>query len=106
MIRQHIAAFKRETISFSKTHERMIQKFTLFMVWKNFLRPQFVKPQKHNPKANTQTPAMALGLAKKKLKFYEFFHLRRTLNQIPLNREWTSYYYEKPTYVRELKKAA
>jgi hypothetical protein len=106
MIRQHVAAFKRETISFSKTHERMIQKFTLFMVWKNFFRPQFVKPQKNNQKANIQTPAMALGICKKKFEFHEFFHLKRTIKQVPLNREWDHFFHEKPTYSRVLQKAA
>jgi hypothetical protein len=106
MIRHHVAAFKRETIAFSKTHERMIQKFTLFMVWKNWFRPQFVKQQKHNPKANTQTPAMALGICSKKLEFHEFFHLKRTTQQVPLNREWNHFFHEKPTYTRVLKGAA
>jgi hypothetical protein len=106
LIRHHVAAFKRETIAFAKTHERMIQKFALYMCWKNFLRPQFVKKQKRNKKSNQQSPAMAIGIANKILKFHEFFDIKRTLKQVSLNREWESYYKEIPTYTRIRKNAA
>jgi hypothetical protein len=106
LIRHHIAAFKRETIAFSKTHERMIHKFILFMVHKNFMRPQFVKPHTRNTKANIESPAMALGLTDKILDFHEFFDIKRTLKQVPLNREWEHFYYERPTYEREKRKIA
>jgi hypothetical protein len=106
LLRQHIAAFKRETIAFSKTHERMIQRFAIFMVWKNFMRPQYVKPHKRNEKANTHSPAMALGIAHKLYAFHEFFDLKRTLSQVHLNREWQCFYREIPTYYRSLKKQA
>jgi hypothetical protein len=106
LTRQHIAAFRRETIAFSKTHSRMIQKFALFMIWKNFLKPQVVKKQKINIKSNLQSPAMAAGLVDRILSFEGFFDQKRSLKQVPLNREWKCYYHEIPTYSRELKTAA
>jgi hypothetical protein len=102
LIRQHVGAFSRETICFAKKHERMIQKFTLFMVFKNFMRTQFVKPHKRNPETNRITPAMALKLTSKPLAFHEFFSLRLTPTQVKLNREWELFYYQKPTYSRTL----
>ncbi|MEO5969078.1 MAG: hypothetical protein ABIQ95_04055 [Bdellovibrionia bacterium] len=102
LIRQHIGAFSRETICFSKTHARMVGKYTLFMVWKNFFRPQFVKPHKKKPQCNINTPAMELGLTQKPLEFYEFFDIKRSPKQIPLNREWNLFYEEKVPYARSL----
>jgi hypothetical protein len=84
----------------------MIQKFALFMVNKNFMRPQFVKPHKRNRKTNTHSPAMVLGITHKLLKFHEFFDLKRTLKQVPLNPEWNCFYREIPTYTRILKNLA
>jgi hypothetical protein len=101
LIRQHVGAFSRETICFSKRHERMIQKFTLFMVWKNFMRTQYVKPHKQNPETNKITPAMFLKLTSKPLAFFEFFDLNWTPTQVKLNREWECFYHQIPTYTRQ-----
>jgi hypothetical protein len=100
LTRQHIAAFRRETISFSKKHESMIQKYILFLGWKNYFRTQYVKSHKMDPQTNEQTPAMKLGICSKILEFHEFFDIRLTERQIPLNREWKCFYKEQPTYSR------
>lgn len=102
LIRQHVGAFSRETICFAKKHSRMVGKYALFMVWKNFFRPQFVKPHKRNPKCNVNTPAMELGLTKKPLEFHEFFDIKRTLKQVNLNREWKLFHEGKVPYLRSL----
>ncbi len=102
LIRQHMGAFSRETICFAKNHARMVGKYVLFMVWKNFFRPQFVKPHKKDPKSNHNTPAMRLGLTKRALEFYEFFDIKRTLAQIHLNREWTLFHEDQVFYPRSL----
>ena len=73
LLRQNVAAFARETISFAKKHSRMMQKYTLLICHKNYMRPKFVKPHKRDPKANIDSPAMSLGLCSKPLKFHEFF---------------------------------
>ena len=64
LIRQHVGAFSRETICFSKTAPRMIQKFALFMVWKNFFRSLFVKEHVKRPEATVRTPAMELEIGR------------------------------------------
>ncbi len=106
LIRQHIGAFSRETICFAKKHARMVGKYTLFMVWKNFFRTQFVKRHKKNPKSNHDTPAMSLGLTKTPLEFHEFFDIKKTLKQIKLNREWKLFYSDQVLYHRALAGAA
>ncbi len=88
LIRQRVAAFTRETISFSKTHAAMCKKFVLFMIHKNYLCPQFTKAQKYRPKANTQSPAEALGIESKILKFYEFFSQKRSERQVRIPEDW------------------
>ena len=106
LIRQHVGAFSRETICFSKTHESMIQKYILFSAYKNYFRPQYVKPHKRRPTANIHTPAMELGVARSPFSFSEFFNIKRSLKQVSLNPEWSSYYHETPTYKRNSIKIA
>lgn len=102
LIRQHVGAFSRETICFSKTPSRMIHKYVLFLVWKNYFRFQFVKKHKLREKAHQTTPAMDLGLAQAPLKFHEFFDLKHSLKQVPLNSDWKDFYFEKLTFPRRL----
>jgi hypothetical protein len=106
LIRQHVGAFSRETICFSKTHERMVQKFILFLGWKNYFRKTFVKPHKRNPQTNTHTPAMNLGLVTQPFEFHEFFDIRRTPAQVRLSTDWLDYYKEVPIAQRILPKSA
>jgi hypothetical protein len=101
LIRHRVCAYKRETIAFAKTPQRMILKYALFMVFKNFMSPQFVSPHKEDPECNKQSPAMRLGITSKILEFYEFFDLRRTLKQVKVNREWECFCREILTYRRQ-----
>ena len=73
LLRQNVAAFARETISFAKKHSRMLQKYALHVVYKNYMRPKFVKKHKKDPKSNSESPAMNLGVCSKILTFNEFF---------------------------------
>jgi len=92
LVRQHVKAFQRETISFSKSHGYMAQKFALFLAWKNYFRPQFTKKQKLNPASNVRTPAMALGLCPKALAFKDYFRGRYCKTQITLPAEWELFF--------------
>lgn len=76
LARQNIAAFSRETISFSKTHGRMCQKFALFMVHKNYMSSQFTKAQVRRLRAHEESPAQKLGITKKILSFADVFGRR------------------------------
>lgn len=101
-IRQNVGAFSRETICFSKTPAAMVRKYCLYMIYKNYFRPQFVKKLKRRPKAHLQTPAMVLGLTDHTMSFYEFFNWRLSPKQVDLNAEWQSFYFGRPTYDRVL----
>ena len=102
LLRQHIKAFSRETISFSKTHAAMVQKYALFMIWKNYMRAQFTKKHKVNPKSNVQSPAMAIGLEKKVLVFKELFRIRKNISQILVHAEWRNYFNSVVPNLRQL----
>jgi len=103
LTRQHIKAFARETISFSKNHSAMVQKYALFAAWKNYMRPQFTKPQKQNPTANTHTPAQRAGITTRILRFGDLFSIR-----IPVpkhhspNSDWTLFLKNQTPFPRKL----
>jgi hypothetical protein len=86
--RQHLSPFKRETISFAKNSVSMMETYVLFSVFKNYMRPQFVKKHKKNPLANIQSPAMALGLRDRIQSFRQFFRGRITAGQVKLSEDW------------------
>lgn len=73
LIRQRLAAFTRETISFSKTAGAMCQKYALFMIHKNYMRAQFTKKQKCRFEAEKKSPAERLGLFDRRLGFADIF---------------------------------
>lgn len=76
LIRQGLAPFARETISFSKTHGMMCQKFALFMVYKNYMRTQFTKKHVRRPRAHIESPAQALKITDRILTFKDIFEKR------------------------------
>ena len=90
-IRQKSAAFSRETISFAKHSIGMIEKFTLFMVFKNFLRPIFYKRHKSDPLVHKESPAQRAGIVNRLMTFKEFFKERVTVFQVALNEDWVQY---------------
>ena len=73
LIRRYVAAFSRETICFAKKPAKMLEQFVLFLCFKNYMRPCFVKKQKTDSKAHTHSPAMKLGLTENIMEFYDFF---------------------------------
>jgi hypothetical protein len=111
-IRQQLKAFARETISFSKTAGAMCQKFALFMVYKNYMTPQFTKKHVRRPEAHIRSPAQDLGLCQKILGFQDIFFRRSTREDIKsLNSDWKYFwkgeippkYKRHPRFVRRSK---
>jgi hypothetical protein len=88
LTRQKLAAYKRETIAFSKTSIAMQESFVIFTVWKNYIRTIFEKEHVRDPSVHTETPAMRVGLEKKPLRFVELFRERITLHQAGLHEDW------------------
>lgn len=89
MLRQRIACFARETISFSKTPGSMCQKYVLFMVSKNYMLPQFTKKHVRRPEAHKKSPAQLAGVSNTLLKFGDIFNeFPRQDMQQELNSDW------------------
>lgn len=100
LTRHHLTTFKRETIAFAKTSIGMIESFSLFMVWKNFMRTRFIKKQKRDPRSHLDSPAMRVGLESKVLSFFEFYEMRLFATQVSLNEDWRNYVQRKEPYDR------
>jgi len=104
LIRRKVAAFTRETICFSKKHSSMLQKYVLYMSYKNYMKPRFTKRHKKDPSSNTHSPAMKLGLCQRLLKFQDIF-----ASPIPPShvgnfpRAWTALLKDEVLFKRELK---
>lgn len=93
LIRQSMAAFARETISFSKTAGRMCQKYALFMVHKNYMSAQFTKTQVRRPRAHLQSPAQSLGLFDRLLEFSDIFsHRSQKQDCKEWNKDWQCFW--------------
>ena len=76
LIRRKVAAFTRETICFSKKPSALMEKYILYICYKNYMRPAFTKKQKRDLDANIKSPAMRLGLEGRLLNFGDLFYLR------------------------------
>lgn len=86
-IRQESAAFRRETIAFSKHSIAMLESYFLYVLYRNYMRPKFIKKSKTDPRAK-ESPAMRVGLTKKILSFDELFHCRVLPTHVKLNEDW------------------
>jgi len=89
LIRKHMGAFMRETISFSKSHQAMCQKYALYMVYKNYMIAQFTKFHVRRPLAHKISPAQAVGYTDRLLKFEDLFEKRAHPSRLAcLNEDW------------------
>jgi hypothetical protein len=101
LTRQYIKAFARETISFSKKPSAMVQKYALFCIWKNYMRPQFTKAHKEDPGSNLITPAQSAGITQRKLTFGDFFQSRITDSKMKTqNPDWNLFIQDQVPYPR------
>lgn len=85
--RHNLAAFKRETIAFSKHEIAMLDSFTLYSTYRNYMRPKFWGTHRSDPESAKKSPAMELGITKKILSFDEFFRDRVLPSQVTLNED-------------------
>jgi IS1 family transposase len=98
--RHHLSDFKRETIAFAKTSISMVESFLLLAAYKNYMRTCFLKPNKVDPLASQQSPAMRVGVSKKVLSFRDFFSTRITKHQLKLNEDWLLFFERKDPFSR------
>jgi hypothetical protein len=86
--RHNLAAFKRETIAFSKHSIAMLENFTLYLCHRNYMRPKFWGTHRSDPLCSKRSPAMEINLTKKILAFNDFFDQRVCQSQVKLNEDW------------------
>jgi len=91
-VRHNLAAYKRETIAFSKHTIAMLESFVLYTTFRNFMRPKFWGTHRSDPKCSVTSPAMELGLANKILTFEDFFKTKTAVTQVTLNEDWMALY--------------
>jgi hypothetical protein len=91
-IRQESAAFRRETIAFSKHSIAMQESYFLYVLYRNYMRPKFIKKSKTDPKAK-ESPAMRVGLTNRILTFPGFFDCRVLPTHVKLNEDWLNLYH-------------
>ncbi len=84
--RHNLAAFKRETIAFSKTSVAMQESFALYMVYRNYMRPKFWGTHRSDPECSRRSPGMEVGASDRIETFQEYFSRWRP--QVKLNEDW------------------
>jgi transposase-like protein len=85
LLRQNSSNHKRETISFSKSHQAVIERAAVLLAWTNFGK---AVSENHDP----ATPAMKLGLCATPLSPKALLERRRFPSLIELPEPWKAYY--------------
>jgi hypothetical protein len=88
LIRHCSANHKRETIAFSKRRQSAIERLSLLLVWRNYIKPF----SERRPPA---TPAMRLGVCPRPLKPSEVLSERLFPSRIELPLVWAGYYFRR-----------
>jgi hypothetical protein len=91
-IRQENSAFRRETIAFSKHSIAMQESYFLTVLYRNYMRPKFIKKSKTDPRSR-ESPAMRVGVTDKILTFQELFSYRVLPTHVELNEDWKNLYH-------------
>jgi transposase-like protein len=105
-IRQENAAFRRETIAFSKNSVAMLESYFLYILYRNYMRPKFLRKKKRDPLSKL-SPAQRLGLTTKILSFRELFGQRVLPTHVRLNEDWKNLYHRRdPLSRRPIQSAA
>lgn len=88
MIYRHfLSSQKRETIAFQKHEAALLEKVQLVKIYRNFMRPKFVKKCSHDQHAHEWSPAMYVGVSEKVLSFRDIFGVRKLPGQVKLDQK-------------------
>ena len=91
LYRHFFSSQQRETISFQKHEAALLEKIQLMKIYRNFMRPKFVRKNFYDPHAHIWSPAMYVGVAKKVLDFGDVFGVRKMKTQIKLDEKEESF---------------
>jgi len=89
--RHNLAAFKRETIAFSKHSIAMVDSFILYFTYRNYMRPKFWGTHRSDPFSSKKSPAMELKITRKILNFKDFFKERVPKTHVNVNQDWKNF---------------
>ncbi len=85
LLRHGGADHKRETIAFPKRRQMAVWRIWVMLVWRNYLK--WVSERKHE-----DTPAMRLGIFKRKLRVKDILKRRLFATRSTLPKRWKRYY--------------
>ena len=88
LIRHGGANHKRETIAFARRRQMAIWRLWLMLVWRNYMK--WVSERRQS-----ETPAMRLGLLKRRLRPKELLRERLFVTRLGLPERWRTYYWGK-----------
>jgi transposase-like protein len=88
LIRHCCAEHKRETIAFARRRQCSAERLWVFLVWKNWIK-SFSEQKKDG------SPAMRLGIAKKRLTVEEVLKERIFPSRVELPQRWADYYWRR-----------
>lgn len=91
-LRHDSASFKRETIAFAKHSIAMMETFTLYALFRNYMRPKFWGTHRSDPESSKNSPAMEIGLTNKILIFEDVFGERLEPGHVKLNQDHHNFY--------------
>jgi hypothetical protein len=86
LIRHSGANHKRETIAFAKRRQMAIWRMWVLLVWRNYMKWG-------SERRRGRTPAMRLGLMRRRLRAQDVLHRRLWVTRIGLPERWRSYYW-------------
>lgn len=85
LYRHFLSSQKRETIAFQKHEAALLEKIQLMKIYRNFMRPKFVKKCKYDLHAHEWSPAMYLKISQNILGFNDIFGVRKFSSQVRLD---------------------
>lgn len=86
LLRHSQANHRRETIAFARRRQRSMERFAVFVVWRNWIKHRWEK-------GRCGTPAMELGLTAHEWTFRRVLNRRLFPGHVDLPRQWQRYYW-------------
>ena len=85
LIRHSQANHRRETIAWSKRRQSSAHRLAIFLVWRNYIKWR-------HEKRSDRTPAMLMGILRKRLEIREVLGERLFRTRIGMPKRWATYY--------------
>lgn len=88
MLKRHFnSAHRRKGIAFHKNEAGVMDAVIINRISKNFMRPKFSRPNRADPKAHKESPAMKIGLADRILTLDDILPFRKQVSHAQFDEE-------------------